>query len=46
MNKLLEDAKVDLLVLIPKFHVFFEFHESQSKKLLLHSNVPVMTIHE
>jgi len=46
MNKLLDDVQVDILVLIPKFHVFFEFHESQSKKLLLHSRVPVMAIHE
>ena len=46
MNKLLEDTKVDLLLLIPKFHPFFEFHESQSKILLLHCPGPVMTIHE
>lgn len=46
MNKLLEDAKVDLLLLIPKFHAFFEFHQSQSRKLLLHCQGPIMTMHE
>lgn len=46
MDKLLENTKVDLLLLIPKFHTFFEFHQSQSKILLLHCSGPVMTIHE
>ena len=46
MNKLLEETKVNLLLLIPKFHPFFEFHKSQSRKLILNCPVPVMTIHE
>jgi nucleotide-binding universal stress UspA family protein len=46
MSKLLEETKVNLLLLIPKFHQFFEFHKSQSRKLILNCPVPVMTIHE
>ena len=46
MKKLLEETKVNLLLLIPKFHTFFEFHKSQSRKLILNCPVPVMTIHE
>ena len=46
MKKLLEETKVNLLLLIPKFHPFFEFHKSKSRKLILNCPVPVMTIHE
>ena len=46
MNKLLEETKVNLLLLIPKFHPFFEFHKSKSRKLILNCPVPIMTIHE
>jgi nucleotide-binding universal stress UspA family protein len=46
MSKLLEETKVDILLLIPKFHSFFEFHKSQSRKLILNCPVAVMTIHE
>jgi len=40
--------KLDLLVTIPKRHNIIEklFHKSHSKKLVLHTNVPVMAMHD
>ncbi len=40
--------KIDLLIVLPKRHSFFDklIHKSQSKQLVLHSHVPVMAIHE
>ncbi len=46
MNRLLEDTKADLLLVIPKKHPIFEFHRSQFMKLALHCPVPVMVIHQ
>jgi nucleotide-binding universal stress UspA family protein len=43
-----EKIKLDLLITIPKKHNFISkiFQHSHSKELVLHSHVPVMSIHE
>ena len=43
-----EKNQIDLLVVLPKRHSFFEklIHKSHSKQLVLHSHVPVLAIHE
>ena len=42
----LEEHNIDLLLLIPKRHNIFEFHQSHTKKMVLKGSVPIMTIHE
>lgn len=39
-----ERHKTDLLVLLPKHHSFFEFHKSESKRLLKHLSVPMLSV--
>lgn len=34
------------LIVFPKKHAFYELHSSQAKKIVLHSTIPVMSIHE
>jgi nucleotide-binding universal stress UspA family protein len=48
INEFAENNNLDLLITIPKKHKFFEglFRKSTSKKLVFHSHVPVMCIHE
>ncbi|HLK28565.1 MAG TPA: hypothetical protein VKT28_08290, partial [Puia sp.] len=46
INKFLEEHNADLLLLLPKQHGFFEFHRSHTQKMILHADMPVMTIHE
>ncbi|MFC0773945.1 universal stress protein [Terrimonas alba] len=43
-----EENKLDLLIIIPKRHSLFSkiFHHSHSKQLVLHTQVPVMSLHE
>ncbi len=43
-----EKNQIDLLVVLPKRHSFFDtlIHSSHSKQMVLHSHVPVMAIHE
>lgn len=43
-----EQEEVDILVAIPRQHGFFEgiFHSSITKKLALHSHIPLLAIHE
>ncbi len=43
-----EKNKLDLLIIFPKKHSLSEriFHYSHSKRLVLHTHVPVMSIHE
>jgi nucleotide-binding universal stress UspA family protein len=43
-----EKHKLDLLLVVPKKHNLISriFHKSQAKKLVLHTNVPVMAVHE
>ena len=35
--------EADLLVLLPKHHSFFEFHKSDSKRILRHLSVPMLS---
>jgi nucleotide-binding universal stress UspA family protein len=48
INEFAEKNNIDLLITIPKKHGFFEglFKKSTAKKLVFHSHVPVMCIHE
>jgi nucleotide-binding universal stress UspA family protein len=46
MNELLAGSAADLVVVFPKKHNILEFHRSQSKRLVLHCGMPVMSIHE
>jgi hypothetical protein len=41
----LSDHEVDWLMVFPKHHSLLEFHHSQSKKILLHCPVPVISVH-
>ncbi|WP_276504754.1 universal stress protein [Terrimonas pollutisoli] len=43
-----EENKLDLLIIIPKRHSLFSkiFHHSHSKQLVLHTHIPVMSLHE
>lgn len=43
-----EDNQLDLLIVVPKKHNIIGqlFHKSHSKNLVLHSNIPVMAVHE
>lgn len=42
----LQDCPADLLLVFPKKHGLLEFHRSQTKKLVLHCAVPVVSVHE
>lgn len=42
----LVDHDVDWLMVFPKHHGLLEFHHSQSKKILLHCPLPVISVHE
>jgi nucleotide-binding universal stress UspA family protein len=42
----LANHDVDWLMVFPKHHSLLEFHHSQSKKILLHCPVPVISVHE
>lgn len=48
LNEFAKSNKLDLLIIIPKKHNLLEklFHKSQSKKLLLHTHIPVMSVLE
>jgi nucleotide-binding universal stress UspA family protein len=43
-----EKNRLDLLIVIPKKHGLFDkfFHKSHAKQLILHTHVPVMSVHE
>jgi nucleotide-binding universal stress UspA family protein len=43
-----ETHHIDLLIIIPKKHTIVEklFHRSRSKQLILHTHIPIMSIHE
>jgi len=45
ISKYLEEHPVDLLIVFPKKHNFFEFHKSHAKKIARTSTVPIMSIH-
>lgn len=38
--------QADLLVLLPKHHNFFEFHKSDSKRIIRHLSVPMLSLRE
>jgi nucleotide-binding universal stress UspA family protein len=48
INEFAEKNNLDLLIIIPKKHTLLEglFKKSATKKLVFHSHVPVMCIHE
>jgi nucleotide-binding universal stress UspA family protein len=43
-----EKNNIDLLVVVPKKHNLIDklFHKSHTKHLLLHTHVPLMSVHE
>ena len=45
ISEYLGSHPADLLLVFPKKHGFLEFHTSQAKKIVFHSQVPVMSIH-
>lgn len=46
IHTFLADHKADLLLFFPENHGFFEFHKSRTKKMALHTDLPLVTIHE
>ncbi|HUB61810.1 MAG TPA: universal stress protein [Puia sp.] len=46
ISQYLKDHPADWLVVFPKKHSFYELHSSQAKKIVLHSLIPVMSIHD
>ena len=46
INEYLKEHPADWLIVFPKKHAFYEFHSSKAKKIVLHSQIPVMSIHE
>ena len=46
INQYLGENPTDWLIVFPKKHSFFEFHNSQSKKIARNCPVPVMSIHQ
>jgi nucleotide-binding universal stress UspA family protein len=48
INKFATENQIDLIIVIPKKHGFFEsiFKRSHTKALAFHSHIPLMTIHE
>jgi len=43
-----EDKNIDIIIIAPKYHSFYErlFKTQHTKKLIYHSKVPVLAIHE
>ena len=48
VDQFTKDRNIDLLVVIPKNHSFFDrmFGKSHTKKLAFHSSVPIIAAHE
>ena len=48
LSEYAEKNGLDMLIVIPKKHGLFDkfFHKSHSKELVLHTHVPVMSVHE
>lgn len=46
VGEYLNDHPADWLIVFPKKHAIYELHSSQARKLVLHSPIPVMSIHE
>lgn len=48
INNFAEKNSLDLVMVIPKKHRFIDslFHKSQSKELITHAHIPIVSIHE
>ncbi len=48
INQFIEDKAIDIAVIVPRKHSFFYslFHESNTKKLAFHVNIPLLALHE
>ncbi len=48
VNEFVSEKNIDLIIISPKYHVFFErlFKTLHTKKLIYHTRVPVLTVHE
>lgn len=48
INEFAEQNNLDLIIAVPKKHSLLEglFHSSKTKKLVFHSHIPVMCVHE
>jgi K+-sensing histidine kinase KdpD len=48
INDFADKNKLDMLIIIPKKHLLINkiFRQSQSKRMVLHMHVPVLSIHE
>jgi nucleotide-binding universal stress UspA family protein len=48
INSFAEHNNLDLVMIIPKKHRFIDslFHKSQSRELITHSHIPIVSIHE
>src|SRR5579872_304733 len=45
IDEYLKEHPADWLVVFPKRHSFYELHQSRTKKIVLHSHLPIMSIH-
>jgi hypothetical protein len=48
INMFVEDKKIDMIIIAPKYHSFFErmFKTLHTKPLIYQSKVPVLAVHE
>lgn len=48
IEKFVKDKNIDLIITIPRYHSFFNliFNKSHTKKLAMHSSVPLLAAHE
>lgn len=48
ISDFVDQNKMDMLIMIPKKHSFFEslFHKSQTKEMVYHSHVPILALHQ
>jgi len=47
INDFIDHNDMDLLIMLPKKHSFFEslFRRSQTKEMLYHSHIPILALH-
>jgi len=48
INEFVEENKVELIVMLPHKHTFFEtiFHERNTKRMAFHTHLPLLALHE
>jgi nucleotide-binding universal stress UspA family protein len=48
INDFIAEKKMDMLIMVPKKHSFFEnlFHKSQTKEMAYQSHVPILALHQ